>query len=106
MGEESIVDRMRSCGFLVPQMQSSDLPDSPMGSLPMLQSFAMTNLKGIIKQLEEERSRIDRAIAALRGVHSRRGSSGRPRRSVSAAARRRIAAAQRARWAKVKAGKK
>jgi hypothetical protein len=72
----------------------------------VLQSLAMTNLSGIIKQLEEERSRIDRAIEALRGVNSRRGSSGRPKRRLSAVARRRIAAAQRARWAKVKARKK
>ena len=72
----------------------------------MLQSLAMTNLSGIIKQLEDERSRIDRAIEALRGVNSPRESSGRPKRTLSAAARRRIAAAQRARWAKIRAGKK
>jgi transcription initiation factor TFIIIB Brf1 subunit/transcription initiation factor TFIIB len=65
---------------------------------------AMTNMQGIIRQLEQERDRIDSAIQALRGV----GSSGatRSRRTLSVAARQRIAAAQRARWAKVKAGKK
>jgi hypothetical protein len=65
----------------------------------------MTNINGIIKQLEQERDRIDSAIQALRGVSSRNGTT-RPRRRLSAAARRRIAAAQRARWAKVKAGKR
>lgn len=65
----------------------------------------MTDLIGIIKQLEQERDRIDQAIRALRGVGSPNG-AGRPKRFLSAAARRRIAAAQRARWAKVKAGKK
>jgi hypothetical protein len=71
----------------------------------MLQSLAMANLTGIIKQLEEERSRIDQAIQVLRGVASPHGAR-RPKRTMSAAARRRIAAAQRARWAKVRAGKK
>jgi hypothetical protein len=66
---------------------------------------AMTDLNGIIKQLEQERDRIESAILALRGVGSRNGASG-TRRTLSAAARRRIAAAQRARWAKVRAGKK
>jgi len=65
----------------------------------------MNNINGIVKQLEQERDRIDSAIQALKGVSSRNGAS-RPRRTLSAAARRRIAAAQRARWAKVKAGKK
>ena len=65
----------------------------------------MTDINGIIKQLELERDRIDSAIQALRGVGSTNGAR-RPKRTLSAAARRRIAAAQRARWAKVKAGKK
>jgi hypothetical protein len=65
----------------------------------------MTNLNGIIKQLEQERDRIDSAIRALRDVNSPNGAN-RPKRTLSAAARRRIAAAQRARWAKVKSGKK
>ncbi len=44
----------------------------------MLQSTAMANLSGIIKQLEEERSRLDWAIKAQRGVKSRQGASESP----------------------------
>jgi len=65
----------------------------------------MTNINGIIKQLEQERDRIDSAIKVLKGAGSHDGSN-RPKKTMPAAARRRIAAAQRARWAKVKAGKK
>jgi hypothetical protein len=72
----------------------------------MLQSLAMANLSGIIRQLEDLRKGIDRAIEALRGASSRSVSNRRPKRRLSAAARRRIAAAQRARWAKVRAGRK
>jgi len=75
----------------------------------------------IIKQLEEERNRIDRAIQILAGVRSGTVSNrtatkpiSRATRSkivgkgrtMSAASRRKIAAAQRARWAKVRIGKK
>ena len=78
-------------------------------------------MDNIIKQLEEERDRIDRAIQILVGVRSStftKKSQTKPispatrsnivakRRTMSAAARRRIAAAQRARWAKVSAEKK
>ena len=75
----------------------------------------MTNLEAIIRELEEERNRIDRAIQALRGIHAgtphaqTNGSSPahrKSRRRVSPAARARIAAAQRARWAKFRAEKK
>jgi len=78
----------------------------------------MTNLTGVVRQLKEERDRVqgegDRLSAALSAL----GSLGRvhakgkvarvpkPRRPMSAAARRRIAAAQRARWAKWKAAKR
>jgi hypothetical protein len=64
----------------------------------------MANLIAIVKQLEAERDRLDKAIRALKGVDHRAGIKG--RRTVSMTARRRMAAAQRARWAKVKAGKK
>ena len=66
----------------------------------------MTNLAGIVQQLQKERDqaarvveRLDVALAALNG-----GSSGRTghRRHLSAAGRARIVAAQRARWAKVR----
>ncbi|MFZ3263310.1 MAG: hypothetical protein WA172_04880 [Terriglobales bacterium] len=67
----------------------------------------MTNLAGIVQQLQKERDqaarvveRLDVALAALNG-----GSYGRRtghRRHLSAAGRARIAAAPRARWAKVR----
>ena len=59
----------------------------------------MPNFGAIIKQLQQERDNLDRAIAALTsldGGHSHKSQ----RRTMSAAARRRIAAAQRARWAR------
>jgi hypothetical protein len=58
----------------------------------------------IIEQLEEERERLETAIAALTGVgpnHRRKG-----RRKTSAAARERIAAAQRRRWKAFKKAQK
>jgi hypothetical protein len=74
----------------------------------------------IVRELEEERNRIDRAIQVLREVRSgpifnraatkpvspatRHKISG--PREMSASARRRISLAQKARWAKVRAGKK
>jgi len=84
----------------------------------------MSNLKEIVRELEKERNRIDRAIRALRAVRSTAFPKRTPtkqsppvtrrtvaaavpkRRTLSAAARKRIAEAQRARWARVKAGKK
>jgi hypothetical protein len=82
----------------------------------------MANLDGIIKQLEDERNRIDRAIQVLAGISSgtisnraatkapsptvqRKLAKATGRRTLSAAARRKIAAAQRARWARVKGQK-
>src|SRR5438445_9007192 len=62
----------------------------------------MANLD-IVKELQQERDRLDAAINALISLG---GNSSRTRtgRIMSAAARRRIAAAQRARWAKRKGG--
>ncbi|MFL6439199.1 MAG: hypothetical protein ACJ71Q_16600 [Terriglobales bacterium] len=66
----------------------------------------------IIDALKQERERLDRAIAVLRGSSPgtavgspRSGASGarKGRRRMSPEARARIAAAQRRRWAKVKA---
>ena len=67
----------------------------------------MTNLAGVVQQLQKERDqaarvveRLDVVLAALNG-----GSYGKRaghRRHLSAAGRERIAAAQRARWAKVR----
>jgi hypothetical protein len=75
----------------------------------------MTNLVGVLKQLqvqrnaiEEQLSRINKAVEALRGM----GKNGvgraatRSTRVMSAAARKRIAAAQKARWAKWRAANK
>jgi len=74
------------------------------------------NIEQIVAELKVERDRLDKAIAAVRGVSTqpRRGrppkavqTSARPkhRRRMSAAGRARIAAAQRARWAKAKRAK-
>jgi hypothetical protein len=78
------------------------------------------SLEQIIKDLEEERNRIDRALQALIGVRSgtftkraqtkaispaTRSKIVGKRRTLSPAARRKIAAAQRARWANIKAKK-
>jgi hypothetical protein len=68
----------------------------------------MLNFDEVLKELEQERSRLDQAIRAIRELvgRNRMGSiqtrAGRPKRTVSAAARRKMAAAQRARWAKAK----
>jgi hypothetical protein len=59
------------------------------------------NTDSIVAQLIHERSRIDKAIAALtEATHARR--RGRKRRKMSAEARMRISKAQKARWAKAK----
>lgn len=67
----------------------------------------MTNLAGVIQQLNKERDqaartvgRLDAALAALNGALYGKRTGTRSR--LSAAARARIAAAQRARWAKVR----
>lgn len=65
------------------------------------------NVNQIVAELEEERDRLDVAIAALQGAGGstrRRGrpagiSKGRGRRRMSAAARRRISEGMKARWA-------
>jgi hypothetical protein len=61
----------------------------------------MSNIEGIIKELQQERTRIDQAIQALSFLNGSTPKA-RPTRTMSASARRRIAAAQRARWAKQK----
>ena len=61
---------------------------------------------GIILELETERNRLDRAIAALQGGARRGRKPARPAggvRRMSAAARRRISHAQKKRWAALKA---
>jgi hypothetical protein len=63
----------------------------------------MADLGAIVAQLKAERTKLDKAIAALSDVTGKPNGGG--RRKLSAAARARIAAAQRARWAKFKAKK-
>lgn len=66
----------------------------------------MANLAGVLKELQQERSRLDDAIRVIgqliSGNHTGAKST---KRTLSAAARQRIAAAQRARWAKAKGAK-
>ena len=57
----------------------------------------MANLDLVVKELQQERDRLDQAIATLASLN---GASTSRRRTMSAAARERIAAAQRARWAR------
>lgn len=65
---------------------------------------SMTDLGAVLAQLKAERSKLDRAIAALSDVvGGKAGGGGGVKRILSAAARKRIADAQRARWAKFKA---
>ena len=64
----------------------------------------MSNLTSVLKQLEQERSRISSELGRLNhALTALNGASGRTtRKGMSAAGRARIAAAQRARWAKLK----
>jgi len=65
----------------------------------------MANFAGVLKELQQERSRLEQAIQIV-GQLVGRNSTGvrarRPRRTLSAAARRRISLAQKARWAKTR----
>lgn len=61
----------------------------------------MANFESIIKELQQERTRIDRAVQALTSLNGTAPKAA-PARTMSASVRRRIAAAQRARWAKQK----
>jgi hypothetical protein len=71
----------------------------------------MANFDEVLKELEQERGRLDQAIQAIGDLvgRTRTGSiqarAKKTGRTVSAAARRKMAAAQRARWAKVKGAK-
>jgi len=65
----------------------------------------MANLVGVLKELEQERSRLDHAIEVIGKLVGRNGTDARgsrSKRTLSITARRKIAAAQRARWAKVR----
>jgi hypothetical protein len=67
----------------------------------------MGDLAGVLKELEQERSRLDQAIDVIGKLVGRNGTRGqtrapRPTRTLSAAARRKISLAQKARWAKTR----
>ena len=63
----------------------------------------MTNLAEVLKELQQERSRLDEAIRVIGQLVSGNHTGARStKRTLSTAARRRMAAAQRARWAKAK----
>ena|ERR1700746_50572 len=66
----------------------------------------MANLTSVLKQLEQERTRLMSELERLTNALSALNRTGSSRRGgISAAGRTRIAAAQRARWAKVKGQK-
>jgi hypothetical protein len=67
----------------------------------------MANLAGVLKELEQERSKLEQAIEVIGKLVGRNGTGvkvrgSRPKRTLSMTARRKIAAGQRARWAKVR----
>src|ERR1700680_5077605 len=65
----------------------------------------MADLAGVLKELEQERSRLDQAsqiVGQLVGRNSTGVRARRPKRTLSVAARRKISLAQKARWAKTK----
>ncbi len=61
------------------------------------------NIKSILSELEAERDRIDRAIAAIQAIQpngaSRPASGGRRRGRMSSAARKRLSELMKKRWA-------
>ena len=78
---------------------------------PHTQGEEVTDISHLISELEQQRSAIERAISALRGIGSgdnrssasdNPGNHARGRKRFSAATRKRMAEAQRKRWAKRK----
>jgi|SRR5215468_3800145 len=71
----------------------------------------MANIGEIVQELQQERDRLNQAIAALAplvGANTNRLSSATataPHRTLSAAARRKVSLAQKARWARLRAEK-
>jgi hypothetical protein len=57
------------------------------------------DMQSTIAQLEAERNRLDKAIAALRGGNRGKTGNGRRGRHLSASAKKRISDAQKKRWA-------
>src|ERR1700751_811826 len=64
----------------------------------------MANIDAVIKELRQERDRLEPAIEALTSISGNTLKASRSGRTMSAGARRGIAAAQRVRWAKQKGG--
>jgi hypothetical protein len=67
----------------------------------------MADLAGVLKELEQERARLDQVIQVIGNLvgRNRTGVRTKPKRSkrtLSAAARRKISLAQKARWAKTR----
>src|SRR2546426_8919351 len=69
----------------------------------------MANIAEMVKELQQERDRLDQAIGALAqlagisNTSSARGGASGPRRTLSIAARRKVSLAQKARWARLRA---
>jgi hypothetical protein len=69
--------------------------------------MTMANFAGVLKELQQERSRLDQVIQVIGNLVGRnrtgiRTKLKRPKRRLSAAARRKISLAQKARWAKTR----
>ena len=69
--------------------------------------MTMANFAGVLKELQQERSRLDQVIQVIGTLVGRnrtgiRRKTKRPKRTLSAAARRKISLAQKARWAKTR----
>jgi hypothetical protein len=66
----------------------------------------MADLAGVLKELEQERSRLDQVITVIGQLVGRNGAgarnSKRPKGTLSAAARKKISLAQKTRWAKTR----
>jgi hypothetical protein len=65
----------------------------------------MADLAGVLKELEQERNRLNQVIQVLGNLVVRNGTglrTRRPKRTLSAAARRKSSLAQKARWARTK----
>ena len=67
----------------------------------------MADLAGVLKELEQERNRLDHAITVIGQLVGRNGTGGlanakKATRTLSMAARRKISLAQKARWAKTR----
>jgi hypothetical protein len=70
-----------------------------------LRGNTMANFAEVLKELEQERDRLNQVIQAIGNLVGRKRTgvrTERPKRTLSAAARRKISLAQKARWAKTR----